>query len=82
MSIPTIIFLVIYGLFFLFFLILAIANFYNIIRFSFLKGPVVALSIIFLILIIGIVLGTMISLRDFDWNSSVNVNVPSVTLPI
>ncbi len=80
MSISPVIFIIIYCLAFLLFLFLVIANFYNVIRFSFMKGAPIVVSLIFLILIVVIVLGTLSSLREVDWDQSFYINLPVISI--
>lgn len=81
MSISPIIFLVIYGVFFLFFLGLAVANFTNVIRFGFMKGLVIAVTLLFVISLVGTVLGTLTLLQDVDWHQPIEINPPDISLP-
>jgi hypothetical protein len=81
MTISPLIFLIVYIVLFAFFVLLSFANFYNVIRFSFLKGPVVVVSLIFLILIVGLVLGTLGSLNDIDWHQPITITLPTFSLP-
>ena len=80
MSISPVIFIIIYCLAFLLFLFFAIANFYNVIRFSFMKGAPIIVSLIFLILTVGIVLGTLSSLGEVDWDQPLYINLPAISI--
>ena len=79
MTFSPLIFLALYAVLLVIFLFLAIANFYNVIRFSFLKGPVIVATIVFVVLMVGIVLGTLRLAHYTDWREPITLTLPFTT---
>lgn len=81
MSLPIMIIVIISGLLFLFFLILSIINFINVIRYGFMKGPIIFITFIYVIFFTGVVLSTLALVKHVDWGQTVQINTPTITLP-
>jgi hypothetical protein len=81
MTVPPLILLIAYGIFFLVFIGLAFANFYNVIRFGFMKGLIITVTFVFVVSFVGVVLGTLVLLQDVDWHQPIEINPPSISLP-
>lgn len=76
MEISPFIFLIVYVLVVGIFVFMGLLNIYHIIRFSHLRPPSIIISLLFLVVTVGIVLGTFAALRDVVWDRPLDLRAP------
>ncbi len=77
MELSPFIFLIIYVVAVVIFVFMGLLNIYHVIRFSHLRAPSIIMSLLFLIVTVGIVLGTFSLLREVAWNEPLDIHIPS-----
>lgn len=81
MSIPPLIFLIIYVVLVGIFFILSILNFYHIIRFGFLRPASIIITLVYLALMAVIILLTFRILNQINWSQPIEINLPFISSP-
>ena len=76
MSISPFYILIVYVIAVAVFVFLGILNIYHVIRFSYLRATSIVMSLLFLIGIVSIVLGTLVLLKDISWNEPIHLSIP------
>lgn len=70
-----------FGLLLIVWLVLSIVAIVKMLRFGFVSRPAVISSFAFVLFAVGVLVATMVSLREVDWSASLDLGTPSVKLP-
>jgi len=81
MSMPVIIFAAAYFILFLIWVVYSLITIYNVMRYAYWTRLPIVLVFVYLLLSTCIIIGTGWSLRNVDWQDSMNVETPNLTLP-
>jgi len=79
MSMSPSIFLIIYAVLFGIFSIIAILNFYHIVRFGVFKKAGFVISAIFLVLVLIIATTTFSALGNINWDEPIEIDLPFIS---